>query len=117
MRQVSTSFCRIPAPPRPIFPLSGPSLAGSFSIMEFLLIAAVIGLLPAAIAQSKGKSLIAWWLYGAALFIVALHHALMMKSDKDALENEARAGGMKKCPFCAEMIQAKLGSVAPAEGT
>ena len=40
--------------------------------MEFILIAICIGLIPAAIAQSKGKSFIAWWLYGAALFIVAL---------------------------------------------
>ena len=73
--------------------------------MDFLLLAVVLGLLPAAIAQSKGKSFVAWWLYGAALFIVALPHALMMSSDKKALEDEARSEGMKKCPFCAEMIQ------------
>ena len=78
---------------------------GYFVGMDFLLLAVVLGLLSAAIAQSKGKSFVAWWIYGAALFIVALPHALMMSSDKEALEDEARSEGMKKCPFCAEMIQ------------
>lgn len=40
--------------------------------MELLAVATVIGQIPAAIAQSKGRSFIAWWFYGAALFIVAL---------------------------------------------
>jgi hypothetical protein len=73
--------------------------------LEFLILAALLGLIPAAIAQSKGKNFVAWWFYGAMLFIVALPHALMMKSDKDSLEAQARDTGMKKCPFCAEMIQ------------
>jgi hypothetical protein len=73
--------------------------------MDWLVLAILLGLLPAAIAQSKGKSFVAWWLYGAALFIIALPHALMMRSDKDALDAKAVSGGMKKCLFCAEMIQ------------
>lgn len=73
--------------------------------MELLLVAALLGLLPAAIAKGKGRSFGAWWFYGALLFIVALPHALIMKSDRSALEEEARASGKKKCPFCAEMIQ------------
>jgi hypothetical protein len=75
--------------------------------MDFLLIVALIGLIPAAIAKGKGRSFGAWWLYGAALFIVALPHALVLKPDKKALENEARSEGMKKCPHCAEMIQSE----------
>jgi hypothetical protein len=73
--------------------------------MELFIIAAVIGLLPAAIAKGKGRSFGAWWLYGALLFIVALPHALVIKADKQALEAQSRAEGMKKCSFCAEMIQ------------
>ena len=68
-------------------------------------IAILIGLIPAAIAQGKGKSFGLWWFYGAALFIVALPHALLMSPDKPAREAKARSEGMKKCPFCAEMIQ------------
>ena len=73
--------------------------------MDWLILAVLLGLLPAMIARSKGREFIVWWFYGAALFIVALPHALLMKSDKDALELQALTEGMKKCPFCAEMIQ------------
>jgi|CZKX01.1.fsa_nt_gi RNA polymerase subunit RPABC4/transcription elongation factor Spt4 len=74
--------------------------------MELLVIAVVIGLIPAAIAQSKGRSFVAWWLYGAALFIVALPHALLIKSDAQAIDHKKlRAGDNRKCPFCAEIIR------------
>jgi hypothetical protein len=43
--------------------------------MEIFVLAILIGLIPAAIAQSKGRSFAAWWFYGAMLFIVALPHA------------------------------------------
>lgn len=49
--------------------------------MEIIVICAIIGCLPAAIAQSKGRSFVAWWIYGALLFIVALPHSLMLKAD------------------------------------
>lgn len=39
--------------------------------MEVLVIAVLIGLIPASIAKGKGKSFCLWWFYGAALFIVA----------------------------------------------
>lgn len=60
--------------------------------MEFLIIAIIIGLIPALIAQGKGKSFIAWWIYGAAIFIIALPHSLIMKGDR------------KQCPKCKEYI-------------
>src|SRR5712671_6052623 len=74
--------------------------------MEFLLIAIVLGLIPAAIASSKGKNFLLWWIYGALLFIVALPHALIMKTDRQALEqNEFATGDTRKCPYCAELIK------------
>lgn len=73
--------------------------------MELLILALVIGLLPAAIAQSKGRSFMLWWLYGAAIFIIALPHALIMKRNGAALEAQQFSEGMKKCPHCAEMIK------------
>ena len=72
-----------------------------------IMIAAVIGLLPAAIAKGKGHDLALWWIYGAALFIVVLPHALLLKPNQRALEVQAVAEGRKKCPFCAEMILAE----------
>jgi hypothetical protein len=76
--------------------------------MDFLLImilAAIVGLIPAVIARDKGRSFGAWWLYGAALFIVALPHALLLKPDQARMERKQTAEGYKKCPFCAEMVK------------
>jgi hypothetical protein len=46
--------------------------------MELLICCALLGLIPAYVAQKKGRSFGLWWLYGALLFIVALPHALIM---------------------------------------
>ena len=73
--------------------------------MEMLIIAALIGLIPAMIAQKKGRSFGLWWFYGAMLFIIALPHALLISADKKAVEAQQLSEGMKKCPFCAEMIK------------
>lgn len=75
--------------------------------MEVILIAIVIGLLPAFIAQSKGKSFMLWWLYGAGLLIIALPHSLIMKADAKSLETAAIADGGKKCHYCAEVVKAE----------
>lgn len=76
--------------------------------MEILIFAILIGLIPAAIAQSKGHSFRGWWFYGAALFIVALPHSLLLKRDTQELEmRELSLGDTKKCPFCAELIKAE----------
>jgi hypothetical protein len=73
--------------------------------MEFLILVVLIGLIPAMIARSKGRQFVVWWLYGSLLFIVALPHALLLKPEIKQLEQQQAAQGMKKCPFCAEMIK------------
>ncbi|WP_025901395.1 zinc ribbon domain-containing protein [Tatumella sp. UCD-D_suzukii] len=73
--------------------------------MELLLICAVLGCIPAAIASSKGRSFGAWWIYGALLFIVALIHSLCIKRDHKAIEKEQLSEGLVKCPYCAEMVK------------
>lgn len=73
--------------------------------MGFLIISILIGLIPAAIASGKGKSFVLWWIYGAALFIVALPHSLLMKADLGAVEAKQIASGIKKCKHCAELIK------------
>lgn len=80
--------------------------------MEILLIALVLGCIPGAIAQSKGRSFVGWWLYGAALFIIALPHALIIgrkeqhRTDHAPAPAPAPATPTKKCPMCAELVQA-----------
>ncbi|WP_318386400.1 zinc ribbon domain-containing protein [Enterobacter sp.] len=73
--------------------------------MEFFLVAIVLGIIPALIAQSKGRSFIGWWIYGFLLFIVALVHSLIIKKDSKTFEKEMIDDGMRKCPFCAEMVR------------
>lgn len=69
--------------------------------MEILILAIIIGLIPAFIASNKGRSFVLWWFYGAALFIVAIIHAILLKPTDEKQLSE----GMKKCPFCAELIR------------
>lgn len=75
--------------------------------MDVFIWAILIGLIPAMIAQKKGRSFIGFWIYGALLFIVALPHALIMSPNIKAVEQNALAAGGKKCPHCAEIIKAE----------
>lgn len=63
--------------------------------MELLLLAAVLGLVPAFVAQAKGHPFVTWWIFGAVLFIVALPIALVMKPNEDA---------RRQCPACLSWI-------------
>jgi len=73
--------------------------------MEALIIAAIIGCIPACIAQSKGRAFLLWWFYGAMLFIIALPHAIFMKADQKIIDQKKLDEGMKKCPHCAEIVK------------
>ena len=73
--------------------------------MEFIIFPILLGLIPAAIAQGKGRSFVTWWIYGALLFIVALPHSLLTSPDREGTERMRRDEGMKKCPLCAEFIK------------
>jgi hypothetical protein len=75
--------------------------------MGILIIVILLGLIPAAIAKHKGRSFVLWWIYGALVLIIALPHALMMRSRVKAIEAQVIADGGKKCPFCAEIIKAE----------
>ena len=55
--------------------------------LSILVFAALLGLIPAAIASNKGHGpFVGWWVLGAALFIVALPVALLIKPEGRALE-------------------------------
>lgn len=74
--------------------------------MEVFILAILLGLIPAAIAQGKGRSFVGFWIYGALLFIVALPHSLLMSSDPRSVEAKQLSDGVnKKCPHCAEIIK------------
>ncbi len=66
--------------------------------MGMFLLLAVLALIPAMIAQKKGRSALLWWVFGVLLFIVALPASIIIKP------LEAQATG-KKCPKCAEFVK------------
>ncbi|MBA7493143.1 hypothetical protein ES702_03698 [subsurface metagenome] len=70
-----------------------------------LILAILIGLIPGFIARNKGRNFFIWWFFGAGLFIVALPCSLLIKPDRAVIEKKALSEGMKKCPFCAEIIK------------
>lgn len=71
--------------------------------MALLIVCVLIGLIPAAIAANKGGNFVLWWIYGAALFIIALPHAIFMRPTGNLV---------RKCPFCAENVKVEA-SVCP----
>lgn len=72
------------------------------------ILATLLGIIPAAIAKSKGRSFLGWWVFGAALFIVALPCAILVGTDQGAIDrNRLNSGAMKKCPYCAEVIRSE----------
>ena len=73
--------------------------------MEYLVLAVLLGLIPAVVARSKGRGFVGWWLYGTVLLVVALPHAFLLKPEIKVVERQQLAQGLKKCPFCAEMIK------------
>lgn len=73
--------------------------------MEVFILPVLMGLIPAYIAKRKGRSFGLWWLYGAAILIIALPHSLLIRPDPAAIERRLSAEGMKKCPCCGESIE------------
>lgn len=67
------------------------------TIIIIVVVAALAGLLPAFIAQLKGKSFVRWWVYGVFLFPVALVHALSIGMGA-ILQT-------KRCGYCRSMVR------------
>lgn len=78
--------------------------------MEVLIVAILLGLIPATIAHNKGHNSFLWWFCGAGMFIVALPCAILLKPNVKALEQRKLTEGMRKCPSCAELIQVDAAS-------
>lgn len=73
--------------------------------MGFFLSVIVLAFIPAMIAGNKGRSAGAWWFYGVFLWPIALVHSLLIKPTSEFTESKQLSEGMKKCPYCAEMIK------------
>ena len=67
--------------------------------MEIVIFAALLGIIPAVIANRKGRDFFSWWLFGALLFIVALPLAILREP-----ATEGSRAPFRKCDYCAERI-------------
>lgn len=73
--------------------------------LEIAIVAAVLGVVPAAIIDKKGhKNILLWWLFGALLFILALPLAIL-EEDLNSDEHLVKKGERRACPHCAEPIR------------
>ncbi len=77
----------------------------AFDLFSLALLAVVLGLIPATIAAWKGRSFVPWWLYGAALFLVATPHAILTHRNMAGVDGRKAAEGYGRCPACAEMVR------------
>ena len=50
--------------------------------METLFILIILGIIPGMIARSKGRNFFLWFIYGSLIFIIALVHSILIKSNK-----------------------------------
>jgi Double zinc ribbon len=76
--------------------------------LEILIIWILFGVIAAVVATNKGRSGCGWFALGVLLGPFGLILSLVVPKNQPAVEQEAVAsGGMKKCPFCAELIKAE----------
>jgi hypothetical protein len=83
--------------------------------MEFVILSVLIGLVPAAIAKQKGRSFLLWWLYGSALFVIALPHALVTRATEESIARAISSGQMRRCPHCGQPVRLSA-NVCPSCG-
>lgn len=76
---------------------------GVHAMAEFivaLIVLAMLAVIPAFVAESRGRSFVAWYFYGFFLWIVAVIHAACLRPNAVALRNQ----GLEQCPFCREWM-------------
>ena len=76
--------------------------------MEFVAIWILFGVASSFVASNKGRSGCNWFGWGFLLGPFGLILAFVVPKNTTALEQKAISdGGMKKCPYCAELIKAE----------
>lgn len=76
--------------------------------MTYLILAAILGVIPALIAQNKGRSAFGWWIFGFLLFPIALICSFLISKEIQNLttsEQDNETNTLRRCPYCAEYIQ------------
>ena len=74
-------------------------------MIPVLILLLLIALIPAYIAERKGRSFFQWYIYALLLWIVALPASLLISPTEKAQEHQQKERGYRKCPYCAELIK------------
>ena len=85
-----------------------------------LIVSTLLGLIPAFVAKQRGRDFFLWWLYGAAIFIVALPHSLLIGPVKPGEPNPFKlppASGSDKGLIASETAAQPFAGEAPAKGS
>lgn len=56
-------------------------------IVLVVVVAATLGLVPAFIARRKGRSFVAWWVFGAITWLIAMVAVLLVEDKRPQLES------------------------------
>ena len=84
--------------------MNGMGIGGLFFL--FFIVNVGLALIPAAIAQSKGRSFFGYWVFGLFFFVIALVVALVISDESDT-RRAVQAGPRRvPCPRCAELVAA-----------
>lgn len=78
---------------------------GRGSAVEFIVFWLIMAGVCALVAASKGRSGLAFFVYGFFLWPIALVHALVMARTSESGDKRAIAEGRLPCPHCAEFIR------------
>jgi hypothetical protein len=71
-------------------------------LFALLFFGMLLGVITGAIAQKKGESFMAWWLFGTFLFIVALPLIIIKEPTIH------RTQWVKNCPYCGTTLHSRL---------
>jgi hypothetical protein len=83
-----------------------------WTLLGLFLFSVVIGLLPAYVMKQKGHSrYISWWIYGAALPVVAIPHAILMKAEQSSPHILCKQDGQVESAANQEIVAIVLGGI------
>ena len=83
-------------------------IIASFFTSGTSIILIAIALIPAFIAKNKGRNFWTWYVYGNLLWIFAIIHSIVLKPDRNYVEqSQIYSGDLKKCPDCGELIKSQ----------
>lgn len=81
------------------------SSSGAEPTLRLLILGAILGLIPAFLARSKGRSFLRWYIFGIIFWILPAILVIFLPKNQKGLDERMLKKGFRKCPACAELIK------------